>query len=86
MLDYRTWKKKRNLEAQHKYLDDACSIDAQLNEARSKINWKRRKEAEAEYNIRRPSGNSSYDHQGIQGKGIPTGRSLDRRSSEEQGQ
>ena len=46
MLDYRTWKKKRNLEAQHKYLDDACSIDAQLNEARSKINWKRRKEAE----------------------------------------
>ena len=48
MLDYRTWKKKRNLEAQHKYLDDAASIDAQLNEARSKINWKRRKEAEAD--------------------------------------
>ena len=37
MLDYRSWKKKRNLEAQHKYLDDAASIDAQLNEARSKI-------------------------------------------------
>lgn len=46
MLDYRQYKKLRDVEAQHKFQDKVASIDDQLNEARKKINWERRKEAE----------------------------------------
>ena len=36
------------METNRRFQDKAASIDQQLDEARSKINWKRRKEAEAD--------------------------------------
>ena len=47
-MDYRQHKALTTLERQHRFQDAATCIDAQLNEARSKINWKRRKEAESD--------------------------------------